>query len=195
MRLVEEQNRKEDKIQLDKSLVKALEIEGGRAETIVIKKGGRKEMTSAELDAEFKELNATQMRVNTRAAVDQIVGTRMSARKETTKSTVSGFKMMWAEEESEEGNMLPPITEILSKIKTKGDVENVKKVRTVKAKKVMSMPALIIEEMELEGEEVQVDFEREEVIIGRVELSQEISDDGSRNMQGGGQGGDEVQPI
>jgi len=54
MRLVEEQSRKEDKIQLDKSLAKALEIEGGRAETIVVKKGGRKEMTSAELDAEFK---------------------------------------------------------------------------------------------------------------------------------------------
>jgi len=60
-------------------------------------------MTSAELDAEFKELNATQMRVNTRAAVDQIVGARMSARKETPKSAASGFKMMRAEEESEKG--------------------------------------------------------------------------------------------
>jgi len=123
-------------------------------------------MTSAELDAEFKEPNATQMKVNTRAAVDQIVGTRMSAKKETTKSTVSGFKMMRAEEESEEGNRLPPITEILNKCKTKGAVENVKKVITVKVKKVVSVPAPVIEEMELEGEEVQVDFEGEQVIIG-----------------------------
>jgi len=33
---VEKQIRKEDKIQFDKSLAKTLEIEGGRAETIVI---------------------------------------------------------------------------------------------------------------------------------------------------------------
>jgi len=125
------------------------------------------------------------MRVNTRAAVDQIVGTRMSARKETTKSTVSGFKMMRAEGESEECNRLPPIAEIINKGKNKGDVENVKKVITGKVKKVVSVPAPIIEEMELEGEEVQVDFEREEVIIGQVEISQEILDDVSRTMQGG----------
>jgi len=73
LRLVEEQ-KKEDKIQFEKSLTKALALEGGRAETVVVKKGGRKEMTSVELDAEFRELNAAQMRINTRAAVDQVVG-------------------------------------------------------------------------------------------------------------------------
>jgi len=47
-----------------------------------------------ELDAEFKDLNAAQMRVNTRAAVDQIVGERVGVRKETQKSGAPGFKMM-----------------------------------------------------------------------------------------------------
>jgi len=42
LRLVEEQKRKEDNIQFDKSLAKTLAIEGGRSETVVIKKGGRK---------------------------------------------------------------------------------------------------------------------------------------------------------
>jgi len=49
-------------------------------------------------------------------------------------------------------------------------VENVKKVTAVKVKKVVSVPAPIIEEMELEGEEVEVNFEGEQVIVGRVEI-------------------------
>jgi len=167
LKLVEEQKKKEDKIQFDKSLSKALEIEGGRSEMVVIKKEGRKEMTSAELDAVFKELNATQIRVNTRATVDQIVGARVSARKETQKNAASGFKMMRTEEESEEGRRLPPVTEILNhKNKGTGAGENVKAVVEKKGKKIISIPAPIIEEMDLEGEEVEVDFEGERVNEG-----------------------------
>jgi len=152
-------------------------------------------MTSAELDAEFKELNATQMRVNTRAAVDQIVGARMSARKETQKSGTSGFKMMRAEEESEEGGRLPPVTEILNnKSKGTGAVEIVKAVIEKKGKKIVSVPAPIIEEMELEGEEVEVDFEGEQGNEGRVEISQDILNDVARTMQGAHEG-DEIEPV
>jgi len=195
LRLMKEQKKKEDNIQFDKSLAKTLAIEGGKSETVVIKKGGRKEMTSAELDAECKELNATQMRVNTRAAVDQIVGARMSARKETQKSGTSGFKMMRAEEESEEGGRLPPVTEILNnKSKGTGAVEIVKAVIEKKGKKIVSVPAPIIEEMELEGEEVEVDFEGEQGNEGRVEISQDILNDVARTMQGAHEG-DEIEPV
>jgi len=100
LRMVEEQKRKEDKIQFEKVLAKTLALEGERPDTVVVKKGGRKKKINVELDAEFKELNAAQIRVNTRAPVDQIVGARVSGRKETQKSGAPGFKMMRAEEES-----------------------------------------------------------------------------------------------
>jgi len=74
-------------------------------------------MTSAELDAEFKELNAAQMKVNTRAAVDQIVGARVSARKEVSKSSAVGARMMRAE--GELIGKLPPVTVLLER----GDAE------------------------------------------------------------------------
>jgi len=75
---VEEKRKRDDKIQFDKSLAKTLEIEGGKTGSAPVKTAPRKDMTSAEMDQEFKELNATQMRVNTRAAVDQIVGSEVN---------------------------------------------------------------------------------------------------------------------
>jgi len=194
LRLVEEQ-KKEDKIQFEKSLTKTLALERGRSETVVIKKGGRKEMTSVELDAKLKELNAAQMRVNTRAAVDQIVGARVTERKETQKSGVPGFKMMRAEEESGEGGRLPPVTEILNtRSRSAGAVKNVKAIIKKKGKKIVSVPAPIIEEMELKGEKVEVDFEREQVNAGWAEISQEILNVVARTMQGGHEG-DEIEPM
>jgi len=71
-------------------------------------------MTSAELDNEFRELNAAQMRVNTRAAVEQIVGARVSGKKEVQKSGAPGLKMMRAEEEVRDDGLLSPVTEILN---------------------------------------------------------------------------------
>jgi len=140
-----------------------LAIEGGKQETVVVKTGGRKEMTSMELDAELKELNAAQMRVNTRTALDQIVVERVSVSKEIEKSGAPGFKMMRAEEESGECVRVPPVTEIL-KTRSRGAVENVMNILEKKGKKIVCVPAPIIEEMELEGEEVEVDFEREQVM-------------------------------
>jgi len=161
----------------------------------VVKKGGRKEMTSVKLDSEFRELNAAQMRVNTRAAVDQIVGARVSGKKETQKSGAPGFKMMRAEEESGEVGRLPPVTEILNtRSRGAGAVENVKAIIEKKVKKIVTVPAPIIEEMELKGEEVEVDFEREQIYEGRAEIPQEILNEVARTMQGGHEG-DEIEPV
>jgi len=83
-------------------------------------------MTSAELDQEFRELNAAQMRVNTRAAVDQLVGEEVSKKIKTEKSRTPGLRMMRAEEAGE-GSRLPPVSEILStKTRGAGAVENKK---------------------------------------------------------------------
>jgi len=68
-KLLEEEGKREDKVQFDKSLVKTLEIEGSRT-----RPAPRRDMTSAVMDQEFRELNAAQIRINTKAAVDQIVG-------------------------------------------------------------------------------------------------------------------------
>jgi len=121
-------------------------------EVAVTKKGGRKEMTIAELDQEFRELNAAQMRVNTRAAVDQIVGMKWSGRKEIKKSGAPGIKMMRAEEETGDGSHLPPVSAILgTKTRSAGAVENVKSITEKRGKKLISIPAPVIEEMELES--------------------------------------------
>jgi len=104
----------------------------------------RKEMTSAELGQEFRELNAAQMRLNTRAAVDQIVGEEVSKKRETEKSRMPGLRMMRAEEAGE-GSRLPPVSEILStKTRGAGGVKNEKNITMKKGKKVISVPAPIV---------------------------------------------------
>jgi len=52
---------------------------------VATKKVVKKELTSEELDQEFKELNAGQIKVNTRLAVEQIVELKGGVRKETGK--------------------------------------------------------------------------------------------------------------
>jgi len=81
-KLLEEERKRDDKIQFDKSLAKTLEIEGGKTGSAPVKTAPRRDMTSAEMDQEFREINAAQMRVNTRTAVDQIVGSEVNRRKE-----------------------------------------------------------------------------------------------------------------
>jgi len=71
--LAEEEKKREDKIQFEKSLAKALALEGNRAEMVGTKKTVRRELTSEELDQEFRELNAGQIKANTSLAVEQIV--------------------------------------------------------------------------------------------------------------------------
>jgi len=98
-----------------------LALERDSCELAVTKKAVRKEMTSAELDQEFRELNAAQMKVNTRAAVDQIIGVKGSGRKETERSGAPGLRMMRAEEETGGGSRLPQCQRVLI-IKTRAGV-------------------------------------------------------------------------
>jgi len=85
VRLAEEKKKKQDKTQFDMSLAKALVLEGDRCETVVLKKAVWKDLTSEELDQEFRELNAAQIWVNTRLAVEQIVELKGDVRKGTEK--------------------------------------------------------------------------------------------------------------
>jgi len=126
-----------------------LAIKGDRPQVLVAKKVGRKEMTSTELDQEFRELDAAQMKANTPAAVDQIVGTKVTGKKEVPKSGPSGLRMMRADEESRTDGQLPPVTEILNaRSRSVIVVDNVKAVVKKKVKKTVSIPPPIVEEME-----------------------------------------------
>jgi len=125
--------------------------------------------------------------------MEQITRTKGVVRKEKVEAL--GGRRMRAEGESREGARLPPVTEILSaKSKGSGAVENVKTIVEKKGKKIVSVPAPIKKKMELEGEEVEVDFEREQSNEFRVDLSQEILNEVARNMPGG-QEGDETEPV
>jgi len=63
----EEERRREDKIQLNKSLAKTLAIEMGES---AVRKSSKRDMTSEELDQEFRELNASQLQANAKLAVE-----------------------------------------------------------------------------------------------------------------------------
>jgi len=195
LRLVEEEKKREDKIQIEKSLAKTLALEGDRSEAVAVKKVARKEMTSAELDQEFRELNAAQMRVNTRAAVDQIVGEKWSGRKETEKSGTPGLRMMRAEGEMGDGSCLPPVSAIFGpKTRGAGAVDNVKSLTEKRGKKVISIPAPVVEEMELESGGEEVDFEKEQRDDVRVEIPQDILKVMARSVTGEQKGG-EIKPV
>jgi len=152
------------------------------------RKSSKKEMTSEELDQEFRELNTAQLQANDKLTVEQIIGTK-------DKVTALGRRMMRAEGENGESSRLPPVSEILStKSKSPGVAENVKIMVEKKAKKTMSVPAPIIEEMELKGEEVEIDFEIEHRNECRAEVSQKMLNEVVRSMQGG-QEGDGTEPV
>jgi len=91
-----------------------LAIEGGSSQGVVAKKVVRREMNSTELDNEFRELNATQKKANTRAAVDQMVGAELVRKKDTEKSATVGRRMMRPEEGAGTVSRLPPIAALLS---------------------------------------------------------------------------------
>jgi len=65
----EEERKREDKVQFDKSLAKTLAIERN---VTISKKSLRRNLTSEELDQEFRELNPAQLQANARLAVEQL---------------------------------------------------------------------------------------------------------------------------
>jgi len=169
-KLMEEEKRREDKIQFDKSLEKTLEIEGSKI-------GLRRDMTSAEMDQEFRELNAAQMRVNTRAAVDQIVRSEVNRKKEVEKGVIAGKRMMRTEEGTEEGNRLPPIALMLSAGSKEHvlepqnpEVESIKTVKEKKGRKVLEIPERVLEEMDVEGGEEDFGIDRRAEVLVEMPL-------------------------
>jgi len=173
-----EEERREDKVQLDKSLAKTMAIEG---DVSVVKKALKRGMTSEELDQECRDLNATQHQANARLAVEQMLGTKEVVRKE--KVAALGRRMMRAE--GELVGKLPPVTVLLEREVTVKAVENVQANKGRVAKKVIKVPNPIIEEMELEGGEVEIDFETEQCAQKRGEVAQKIFEEVVRDMQGG----------
>jgi len=113
-----EERKREDKTQFDRALAKTLEIEGNKVRAVsvnlVASTGTRREMTSAELDQEFRDLNAAQMKVNTRAAIDKLAGSEVNRKKEGEKAVIVGKRMMRAEDVTVVVNRLPPIANVLS---------------------------------------------------------------------------------
>jgi len=146
-------------VQFEKSLAKTLAIERDQSRVSIARKGGRKERTSAELDQEFRDLNAAQMKVNTKEAVVQIVGIKAIEKNEGQKSGQSRLRMMRADEENRADVQLPPVTELL-RTRSRVLTENVKAVAERKIKKTVSIPPPIVEEMELDV--VEVDFVKEQ---------------------------------
>jgi len=71
LKLVKKEKKREDKIQFDKVLAKTLALEGV-GDTMVIKKVPRKDLTSDELDQEFRELNSGQIKANARLVVEEL---------------------------------------------------------------------------------------------------------------------------
>jgi len=167
-KLIEEERKRENKIQFEKSLAKTLEIKGSKTGS-----ASKRDMTSVEMDQEFKELNAAQMRVNTRAAVDQIVGGEVAKKKEGEKCVVVGKRMMRPEERTKECDRLPPIELILS-AGSKGNVldpqnqrvENAKLIKEKKGRKNLEIPEKVVEEMDVEGGEEDFGIDqRTEVVV------------------------------
>jgi len=89
--------------------------------------------------------------------------------------------MIRAEEETVDGNCLPPVSVILgTKVKGAGgsknlETENVKStLLKKKAKKALSIPAPVIEKMDMERGEEEEDFGKEQRNELRVEIPHDI---------------------
>jgi len=175
IKAVEEEKKREDKVQFNLALSKTLAQQGG-ANTLEAKKVLkvlRRELTSEELDQEFRELNAGQVRANIRAVVEELSINVGGDKKE--KSAAVEKQMMRAE--GEVIVKLPPATVLLDKGSANvGATDHVQAVKGRVAKKVMKAPDPIVEEMELEGGEVEIDFEGERAEVHVVEIPQDILD-------------------
>jgi len=145
----------------------------------------RRKLMREELDQEFRELNAGQVKANARLAVEELVVPRGVYKKE--KSATVGRRMMRAEEKVGKTNKLPPVSVLLNR----GDVEvqerefeNVQAIKGRVAKKVINIPTADIEEMELESRGEDVDFEGEQRDEVRVKIPQDILKVVSRSVLG-----------
>jgi len=193
-RLAEEERKKEDIIQFKKSLAKMLALEGSMCETGGTKKIVRKEMSSEEIDQEFREINAGQVKVNTRLAIEQIVES-----KPAMKYVVPGSRMMRAE--GGEKDCLPPVSVLLG---TKGRgagraktmvVGNVRAAGPDKVeKKILNIPESVVEEMDLDSGEEEEDFQKEQRNDVRIEIPQDILSIVERSVLKA-QGGGEIKPV
>jgi len=172
VKLAEEQRMKEDKVQFNKSLAKTLAIEGSGSQGVRAKRTARREMTNTEIDNEFRELNATQMEANTKAAVDQMVGEELIRKKDAEKGAKIGRRMMRPEEGRRTVGQLPPIAALLRRtgredvVTLEKVLENVKLMKEKKGRKALKIPEIVVEEMDLEsGEKDFRTGQRNEVVV------------------------------
>jgi len=119
VKITEEEKNKEDRVQFNQALTKTLLQQGGvnTAGAKKVLKVLRRELTSEELDQEFHDLNAGQVKANARLAVEELAIPKGVHKKE--KSATIGGRMMRAKEELGETNRLPPVSVLLNR----GDVE------------------------------------------------------------------------
>jgi len=108
---------------------------------MVVKKVPRKDLTSDEIDQEFRELNSGQIKVIARLALEELAAPKKVT--ERKKSATIGRRMMRAEETTGDSSRLPPVSVMLNK----GDVadqdkkvENNKRVREKREKKNIKYP-------------------------------------------------------
>jgi len=113
--------------------------------------------------------------------VEQIVKLKGDVRKETGKNVGTGLRMMRAEEESGDGNRLPPVSVMLgTKVRSAGgaknlEIENLKAmVPEKKVKKVLIIPEPVIEELDMGSGQKKKDFGREQRNEVRVEIPHDI---------------------
>jgi len=156
-----------------------VEIEGNKAGVVPVKLvanvSARKEMTNIELNQEFRELNAAQMKVNTRAAIGKLTGGEVNRKKDGEKDVTVGKRMMRAEDATVVVDRLPSM-EIAISLGSQDSVvverdqtvllENKKSVKEKKIKKSLAIPESVVEEMELEkGEDEFGIDQRTEVLL------------------------------
>jgi len=80
-------------------------------------------------------------------------------------------------EETGDGNRLPPVSVLLNRgdiVFQDREVENVKAIKDKVGKKVLNVPASVMEEMELESGGEDVDFEEDQRDEVRAEIPQDI---------------------
>jgi len=182
--LAVEERKREDKIQFDKAIKKTVEIEGNKVGAVPVKLvaniSARRNLTSAELDQEFRDLNAAQMKVNTRAAIEKLTGGEVNRKKEGEKSVTVGKRMMRAEDATVVVNRLPPIANVFSlggkdSMGVAQDqrvaIENTKSVKEKKGKKNLAVPESVVEERDIEGGDDEFGIDQ------RTEVLLEISGD------------------
>jgi len=147
--------------------------------------------TDEEIDREVRALNKIQLKVNAKAAAEQLEELQEARRKDIGKLVRTGARAMRAEKEAVGGNRLPPVSMMLGP-KVKGadgirklEAENVnEKVPVKRARKTVNIPAPVKEEVEMLSGEEEEDFRSALGDDVRVEIPQDIL-----TIQGGDEAG------